>query len=250
VGKCLADIVVREKRLRWPVELGTDVLGERLLRVDRRGKYLLFRFRSGALIIHLGMSGRLRVVDISTPLIKHDHIDFVFEDHVVLRFNDSRRFGSIHFSSDPKSHWLLRELGPEPLEDAYNTDYLFQKSRNVRQPIKLFIMNSKVVVGIGNIYANEILFRSGIRPRIAAGRINRKRYNRIVNESKIILKEAIELGGTTLRDYLGSNGEKGYFVQSLDVYGREGESCRVCNADLKSTRLGQRATVYCPTCQR
>ena len=236
--------------MRWPVELGTDLLGEHLLRVDRRGKYLVFQFRSGALIVHLGMSGRLRVVDISTPLIKHDHIDLIFEDDVVLRFNDSRRFGSIHFSSEPKSHWLLCGLGPEPLEEAYNADYMFRRSRNVRQSIKPFVMNSKVVVGIGNIYANEALFRSGIRPRIAAGRISRKRYGRLVRESKAILKEAIEVGGTTLRDYLGSNGEKGYFVQSLDVYGREGEPCRICNADLKSIRLGQRATVYCANCQR
>ena len=250
VGKRLKDINVREGRLRWPVELDTDLTGQELLRVDRRGKYLLFHFRSGALILHLGMSGRLRIVNISTPLIKHDHIDFVFEHDLILRFNDSRRFGSVHFSSNPECHWLLRRLGPEPLEDAYNADYMFDKSRQVRQAIKPFVMNSRVVVGIGNIYANEALFRSGIRPRIAAGRVSRNRYKLLVRESKIILREAIEVGGTTLRDYFGSNGERGYFAQSLDVYGREGKLCRICSTGLKSIRLGQRATVYCPRCQR
>ena len=233
------------------MELPGDLVGARLDRVERRAKYLLFRFGDRSLIVHLGMSGRLRVVSRSTPLIKHDHVDIAFEGDRVLRLNDPRRFGSVHHVEGAvEDHWLLEHLGPEPLGEDFSGEYLHRRSRRVRQAVKTFIMDARVVVGVGNIYANEALFRAGIRPRVAAGRISRARHGRLVEAIRATLGEAIEAGGTTLRDYVGSNGEPGYFAQSLNVYGREGELCRACGTVLTGIRLGQRATVYCPKCQQ
>ena len=200
--------------------------------------------------IHLGMSGRLRVVSANMPAGKHDHVDFHFEDDQVLRLSDPRRFGSIHFSSDPvEAHWLLKNLGPEPLSADFSGEYLHHLSRHRRQAVKTFIMNAQVVVGVGNIYANESLYRAGIRPRNAAGRISKDRYVELERAIRSTLEEAIAMGGTTLRDYVGSDGKPGYFRQELFVYGREGKRCLRCETILKGIRLGQRATVYCPYCQ-
>ena len=184
------------------------------------------------------------------PLGKHDHIDFVFDQERILRFNDPRRFGSVHWTEeDPYQHSLLKDLGPEPLGEDFDGVYLFQQSRKRSTPVKNFIMNSHVVVGVGNIYANESLFRSKIRPSTKAGRISKKQYSTLVSQIKETLTNAIEVGGTTLRDYLGSNGEPGYFGLKLDVYGRAGEPCNTCGHTLKGTVLGQRQTVHCPKCQ-
>ena len=242
--------MVRDSRLRWPVVVPDGLLGLRLSAVDRRAKYLFLRFPGMTALVHLGMSGRLRVVSANLPAGKHDHVDFHFEDDRVLRLSDPRRFGSIHFSSDPvEAHWLIKNLGPEPLGPDFSGEYMHRLSRHRHQAVKMFIMNAQIVVGVGNIYANESLYRAGIRPRNAAGRISKDRYLELEGAIRNTLTEAIEMGGTTLRDYLGSEGKPGYFRQKLFVYGREGEGCRRCSTVLKGIRLGQRATVYCPTCQ-
>jgi len=196
------------------------------------------------------MSGRLRVVSANMPADKHDHVDFCFEDDRVLRLSDPRRFGSIHFTGDAvEAHWLINKLGPEPLSTDFSAEYLHRVSRRRRQPVKTFIMNAQVVVGVGNIYANEALYRAGIRPRNAAGRLSKGRYVVLEHAIRNTLEEAIEMGGTSLRDYVGSEGKPGYFQQKLFVYGREGKKCLRCETLLKGIRLGQRATVYCPSCQ-
>ena len=242
--------MVRDPRLRWPVVVPDGLFGLRLSSVDRRAKYLLLRFPGTTAIVHLGMSGRLRVVSENLPVGKHDHVDFRFEGDRVLRLNDPRRFGSIHFSDDPvEAHWLIKNLGPEPLSRDFSGEQMHRLSRRRHQAVKMFIMNAQVVVGVGNIYANEALYRAGIRPRNAAGRVSKARYLELESAIRSTLSEAIEMGGTTLRDYFGSEGKPGYFRQKLFVYGREGEECRRCSTELKGIRLGQRATVYCPTCQ-
>ena len=246
----MLEVVVRDSRLRWAVVVPDGLLGLRLNAVERRAKYLLFRFSRVTALVHLGMSGRLRVVSANTPAGKHDHVDFHFEDDRVLRLNDPRRFGSIHFTNDAvETHWLIKNLGPEPLSTDFSAEYLHHVSRQRRQAVKTFIMNAQVVVGVGNIYANEALYRAGIRPRNAAGRISKDRYVALERAIRNTLEEAIAMGGTTLRDYVGSDGKPGYFKQKLFVYGREGKKCLRCETVLKGIRLGQRATVYCPSCQ-
>lgn len=238
--------------MRWPVELPEEELvGQPLNAINRRGKYLLFEFDQGVLMLHLGMSGHLQVVSQNTPIKPHDHIDFVFGRDRVLRFNDPRRFGSVHWSRDDiHDHTLLRSLGLEPLSEQFDADYLHASSRRRKVAVKNFIMDSHVVVGVGNIYANESLFRAGIRPTRAAGRISIARYERLAEAIKSTLSEAIKVGGTTLRDFVDSGGQPGYFSQQLDVYGRAGEDCVNCNHPLNGIVLGQRQTVYCPRCQR
>lgn len=254
VGAKLVDLRVREPRLRWPVSLTMPVLvKDRLIKaVDRRGKYLLFLLESdGGLLLHLGMSGSVRVVPSGSPHLKHDHVDLVLDNSTELRFHDPRRFGSLHYAEQPlEGHPLLRKLGPEPLSDAFNGGYLYAKSRSRRLAVKPFIMDSHIVVGVGNIYAAEALFRTGIHPARSAGNISMGRYERLANQIREVLTEAIEIGGTTLRDFTNSKGEPGYFQQVLNVYGRGGMPCKRCNSTLKSITLGQRATVYCPRCQR
>ena len=197
------------------------------------------------------MSGHLQVVSANTPLKAHDHIDFVFENNRVLRFNDPRRFGSVHWSSrNIYQHPLLASLGVEPLGDEFNAQYLYERSRQRKIAVKNFIMDSHVVVGVGNIYANESLFKAGIRPTRAAGRISIQRYENLVSVIQATLEEAIALGGTTLRDFVDSGGQPGYFALNLDVYGRAGEPCVSCESELKGIVLGQRQTVFCPRCQR
>lgn len=242
---------IRDPRLRWPVELPPELRGERIVRLTRRAKYLLLHLDTGALILHLGMSGHLRIVSGNEPPGKHDHVDIILDHGLALRLTDPRRFGSLHWQPHPvEDHWLLRNLGVEPLAAAFTGDYLYAGSRGRRLAVKNFLMDARIVVGIGNIYANEALFKSGVRPRTAAGRLSRPRYRKIAAATRETLSAAIDQGGTTLRDFVGSDGRPGYFANELFVYGRGGKPCRRCGSILKSLRVGQRSTVYCPNCQR
>lgn len=252
-NKKVAEIIVRQEKLRWPVpaSLAREMPAQTIQTIDRRGKYLLLGTEAGTLLIHLGMSGSLRIVDSNRAAAKHDHIDIVLDGGQVLRYTDPRRFGCMLWHKDDiATHPLLSSLGPEPLCEIFSAQYLFDKSRNRAAAIKSFIMDSKVVVGVGNIYANEALFLAGIHPKRAAGKISLKRYRQLVACIKQVLERAIEVGGTTLRDFTDSKGEPGYFKQSLQAYGRGGLPCTVCQLALKEIRLGQRSTVYCSHCQR
>lgn len=253
VGKPVRDLIVRNGGLRWPVpaDLPEHLRGQVLQEVARRGKYLLLRFAHGSALWHLGMSGSLRIVQPNHPVGKHDHVDLVFQDGVVLRFNDPRRFGALLWSQDAlEHHKLLRHLGPEPLTDAFDAAYLYAKSRKRKQPVKSWLMDSRLVVGVGNIYANEALFAARIHPLRKAGRLTRPECERLVVEVKRILSHAIERGGTTLRDFVGGDGKPGYFAQELLVYGRAALPCKLCEKALTERRVGQRSTVYCTQCQR
>jgi formamidopyrimidine-DNA glycosylase len=249
-GQTIARVNVRESRLRWPVELPDHLSGSVVKSVARRAKYILIETATGALIVHLGMSGSLRVVAPNDAPRLHDHIDIEVKHGQWLRYNDPRRFGSFHFVEHPSAqHWLLKNLGPEPLGNEFSGDYLFAISRKRKVAVKNHIMDGKVVVGVGNIYAAESLFRAGIRPSTPAYKVSRLAYRFLAEAIREILANAINVGGTTLRDFVGSDGQPGYFKQSLNVYGRQGEACNVCQAQLKLQILGQRSTVYCPTCQ-
>lgn len=251
MGRVLIKAEVRNRHLRWPVELPDDIAGQRFVSVERRAKYLLLGMETGGLIVHLGMSGSLRLVSNNLEAGKHDHVDFHLDSGLCLRLTDPRRFGSIHWQRYPLAgHWLLKNLGVEPLTAACNGDYLHRHSRGRRIAVKNFIMDAHVVVGVGNIYANEALFRAGVRPRTAAGRISKQRFEGLSQAIKATLARAIELGGTTLRDFVGSDGRPGYFAAEHFVYARAGHPCRICGSVLKGVRSGQRATVYCPKCQR
>ena len=253
-GRLITAVHVRDARLRWGVQadLGQQLLGRRVNAVGRRSKYLILRTDNGGdLIIHLGMSGRLRVL--TTPVVpgRHDHLDIEFDNGRQLRLTDPRRFGAVLWApSGAEQHVRLLNLGPEPLTDAFDGDVLFRATRGRRVPIKQLLMDAEVVVGVGNIYANEALFMAGIRPRTGAGRLSRVHCIRLAAAIKTVLQLAIEAGGTSFRDFVGSDGRRGYFEQSLNVYGREGEPCRGCGRRLTGLRLAGRATVYCGTCQR
>lgn len=251
-GKTVARLTVREARLRWPVpaDLAEQVEGHTLLEADRRAKYLLLRFAGGTIIVHLGMSGSLRVITDNSPPLRHDHVELAFTDGTLIRFNDPRRFGCWLWADEPEQHPLLASLGPEPLAMEFNGPYLFRKSRGRQVPVKSFLMDNRVVVGVGNIYANEALFKAGIHPARAAGRISAERYQRLAEHIKETLSAAILMGGTTLRDFVNSDGKPGYFAQSLLVYGRGGEDCTGCGRPLLEVRMNQRTTVYCGRCQR
>lgn len=252
LGQTVAEVIIRQPKLRWPVsaELAEQLTGQVILTINRRAKYILAQTSTGALVIHLGMSGSLRILPKDTPLLKHDHIDIVLTNGQCLRFNDPRRFGAfIWTQEDPYQHVLLAQLGPEPLTAAFSGAYLFQKSRTKSMPVKTFIMNSKVVVGVGNIYANEALFLAGIHPEQPANKLAEQQCHKLVTAIKQVLTFAIELGGTTLRNFVSSEGKPGYFKQQLYVYGRGGQACKNCATLLTETRLGQRATVFCPCCQ-
>lgn len=252
-GKRVEAVVVRNERLRWPVPaaLAAELPGQKIDAIERRAKYLLLRTKRGTLLAHLGMSGSLRIVEPSAPVRKHDHVDIVLTGGTVLRFHDPRRFGCMLWVTGAlDEHPLLAGLGPEPLSTELTGDYLFTRSRKRSAPIKSFIMDQRIVVGVGNIYANEALFAAGISPRRKSGTVTRAQYDALVAEIKAVLNRAIEAGGTTLRDFVGGDGKPGYFVQELLVYGRGGESCTRCRSTLREIRQGQRATVYCPKCQR
>jgi formamidopyrimidine-DNA glycosylase len=250
-GRRISGWQLRQPRLRWPVVLPDRLRGERVHRVLRRAKYLILETDSGALIVHLGMSGSLKLARSDAPAGRHDHVDLEFDDKRILRLTDPRRFGSIHYhAGDWREHWLIKHLGVEPLDDEFDGTHLHATSRGRRVAVKLLLMDASVVVGVGNIYANEALFRAGIRPRLAAGRITLDRYQALADSIRTVLREAIEQGGTTLRDFVDESGRRGYFSQSLSVYGRADLPCFRCGSVLKGLRLGQRATVYCPKCQR
>jgi len=248
----ILSVKVRQPKLRWPVTpaLAIELPGLNFYSVNRRGKYLLLDTDDGTLLIHLGMSGSLRIVPADSSPAKHDHVDIIFENNIALRYTDPRRFGCILWVNQPiHSHALLKNLGPEPLSDDFDGDYLKLVSAGKQTSVKNFIMDSGVVVGVGNIYANESLFDAKIRPTRKAGNISLKRFQLLAEQIKIVLLNAINVGGTTLRDFTGSDGKPGYFKQSLKVYGRGGEPCTVCNRGLSEIRIGQRSTVYCSDCQ-
>ncbi len=247
----VCDVIIRDRRLRWPVPTDIDkcLPGQQIRSVARRAKYLLFDTDAGTAIMHLGMSGSVRIIDDGEPAGKHDHVDICFGSGKALRFRDPRRFGSLLWAENPLEHALLKNLGPEPLSDDFSGEHLWRRSRGRKVAIKPFIMNASIVVGVGNIYASEALFRAGIHPRRAAGRIAAERLDRLAAAIKAVLQRAIEAGGTTLRDFHGGDGEPGYFKQQLDVYDREGLPCRACKTAIRSIVLGQRSTYYCLRCQ-
>ena len=252
IGQRVSRVIVRERRLRWPVPEDLDVRlsGQRIEAVERRAKYLLIKAEAGTLISHLGMSGNLRLVEAGLPAAKHEHVDIELESGLALRYTDPRRFGAMLWSELPLEHELLARLGPEPLTELFDGERLYQLSRGKAVAVKPFIMDNAVVVGVGNIYATEALFAAGIDPRRAAGTVSRARYVRLAGEIKRVLAHAIERGGTTLRDFIGGDGQPGYFQQELFAYGRGGQFCKVCGSTLREVKLGQRASVYCPKCQR
>ena len=252
-GHTIAEIIVREPRLRWPVpeDINQVLSGKTITQVKRRAKYLLLDTGSGHLIVHLGMSGSLKVLKNDTPPGKHDHIDILLTDGQQLRYTDPRRFGAILWSECPlHEHKLLKNLGPEPLDSEFTTQRLFQMSRSKRQSVKTFIMDNKVVVGVGNIYSSEALFKAETRPDRACGKISLNRYEQLVEAIKETLTKAIEQGGTTLRDFVGGDGKSGYFKQELAVYGRTGQPCIKCGKSIKEIKLRNRSSYYCNYCQR
>jgi formamidopyrimidine-DNA glycosylase len=252
-GRRIADLKVRDGRLRYPVppDLGATLAGQRIAGLRRRGKYLLLDLDRGTLLIHLGMSGSLRVMPASAQPGPHDHIDLILADGPCLRLRDPRRFGAfLWLTGAAEAHRLLVHLGPEPLGDGFDGDYLHRASRGRRVAVKAFIMDAGVVVGVGNIYANEALFLAGIHPNRSAGRIGLDRYRTLAKRIRAVLAAAIEQGGTSLRDFVQEDGNPGYFAQSLKVYGRAGEPCPTCAAPIRQRRIGQRASFYCPRCQR
>ena len=251
-GKTIHAVIVRNKHLRWPVpaSLARALPGRQILDITRRAKYLLFHFDSGTLIVHLGMSGSLRVADCQQAAEKYDHVEIVLNTGLCMRLRDPRRFGAVLWTTkDPAHHKLLKDLGPEPLSAAFNGDYLYAKSRGRKSAIRDFLMNTKIIAGIGNIYANEALFHARIPPRRAAGKISRARCADLALAIRTTLEKAIHAGGTTLRDFRNGDGHPGYFQQSLFVYGRGGEPCGVCHTLVRGLRIGQRSAFYCPRCQ-
>lgn len=248
----VAGMTIRDKRLRWPIAAGLarSVTGQSIRSIGRRAKYLLLELDTACLVIHLGMSGSLRFLEKPTPPLKHDHYDILLSGGGLIRYNDPRRFGSLHLTTTPATHPLLRSLGPEPLGSEFNGEYLWRRSRGRQVGIKQLIMNGRIVVGVGNIYANEALYRAGIHPTRPAGRIARPRIDRLCAEIRNVLEDALRSGGTTLRDFVGSDGRPGYFRQSLSVYERGGLPCQRCGNTIRRRVIGQRASYYCAACQR
>ena len=251
-GRTVSGMNVHNPNLRWrvPARLKTNLVGRKVDSVSRRAKYLLLNTAGGSVIIHLGMSGSLRILDPGTPRHLHDHIDILFDGDRSLRFRDPRRFGCVLWARRPAQHRLLKSLGPEPLADEFNGAYLFQTSRRRPGAIKNLLMNANVVSGLGNIYANEALYAAGIHPHRAANRTSLKRYERLADEIKRILVEAIAAGGTTLRDFQRADGQPGYFRYALKVYDREGAHCLQCRTTVRRSSIQQRSSFYCPRCQR
>ncbi len=253
VGRRIRRLRVHDRRLRWPVDaaLAAAVDGSTIRRAGRRAKYLLIETESGTLILHLGMSGSLRVLPVNTPRVAHDHVDIELDSDQTLRFNDPRRFGCLLFTpDDPALHPLLSRLAPEPLEAGFDADYLWKITRRRSVAIKQLIMNSRLVVGVGNIYASEALFRARIRPRRRASSLTRAECARLARAIKATLAMALKAGGTTLRDYIGADGNPGYFRQKLYVYERAGDPCRVCRKPLRQFTQNARSTYWCPVCQK
>jgi formamidopyrimidine-DNA glycosylase len=252
-GQLIQTVIVRESRLRWPVpdNLATILPHQQVQSIRRRGKYLLFRCSQGHILIHLGMSGNLRVLPPDTPVKKHDHLDLIFNRQVCLRYHDPRRFGSVLWTTASiLTHPLLANLGLEPLETEFTGNYLYRGAQKRQVAVKNYIMNSHIVVGVGNIYANEALFLTGLHPARAAGDISLKRYQNLAKNIKQVLTAAIEMGGTTLHDFSDSAGQPGNFRQALQVYGRAGRACMRCGQTVQLQKIGQRASYFCPKCQR
>ena len=253
VNQTISKIIVRERKLRWPIPDNIHSLShnQSVEAVLRRGKYLILQLQHGYILIHLGMSGSLRITDTNRPPDKHDHVDFLFKNNKVLRFHDPRKFGCILWTNNHfEKHKLLHSLGPEPLDKAFNGEYLYQYTRKRQVNIKTCIMNSQAVVGVGNIYASESLFKAGINPKTKAGRLSKQRCHKLVDAIQSTLKEAISAGGTTLRDFTNGDGKPGYFAQQLSVYGRADLPCQNCKTPIKQFIQQQRSTFYCPQCQR
>jgi len=254
VDQVITEVRINNPHLRWPVpvdELQSALPRQKILSVDRRAKYLLLDCGNGHLIVHLGMSGSLRILKQSVPAEKHEHVEIFFKNGSVLRLRDPRRFGAVLWTDKlPQTHTLLASLGPEPLSDDFNAEYLFKQTRKRRCCIKNLIMDAHIVAGVGNIYASESLFHAGIRPSNAAMRLSRQSCSRLVHAIKKTLTQAIAAGGTTLRDFTDSNGQAGYFSQGLFVYARDGQNCLYCENLIKRKQLGQRSSFYCPYCQK
>ena len=251
LGNSVISVDVHDSRLRWPVAEEVESLRRRkVLSVTRRAKYILIEFSNGYLISHLGMSGSLRICEPEIELRKHDHLVFHLSSGKQMRYHDPRRFGCALWSQAPECHELISHLGPEPLGDTFTPEYLYEKSKKASTSIKQFIMNNKVVVGVGNIYACESLFLSGISPKRAASTISKKRIFTLYDNIRKVLSAAIEQGGTTLRDFVNQDGNPGYFQQKLYTYNQEGQACKTCGGTIKRIVQGQRSTFYCPACQR
>ena len=252
VGKTIREVTIRDRRLRWPIPETVDALaGSKVRSATRRAKYLLFDVGSGHLLLHLGMSGSLRIAKPNTEWRKHDHVGLRMSSGKELRFHDPRRFGCVLFcEGDPAAHKLIRDLGPEPLHESFDTNYLAALAKGKKVAIKQFIMNAHIVVGVGNIYACEALFMAGIHPTRAAGQVSKARLGKLVAAIKEVLGHSIEMGGTTLRDFLREDGEPGYFKQSLRVYDREEEPCLTCESSVKRVVQSGRSTFFCASCQR
>jgi len=252
VGHRVIELAIRQSRLRWPIPavLRRALPGQRIESVERRAKYLLAHTQAGSALLHLGMSGSLRILGANTLPQTHDHFDWHLDSGRILRYTDPRRFGCLLWQKPDSVHPLLANLGPEPLGEEFSGKYLWQRSRGRAAAVKLFLMDQHIVVGVGNIYAAEALFAAGIHPRRAAGSVSLARYERLAEEVKRILAHAIDRGGTTLRDYINPDGVPGYFELELFVYGRAGEPCKVCGTSIRAIVLGQRSTFYCPQCQR
>lgn len=251
IKQVIQAVIVRQPKLRWPVpESIQTFVGEQVSSVSRRGKYLIITTGRGDLLMHLGMSGSLRICQADEPALAHDHVDVCFENGVALRLRDPRRFGAVLWADKALEHSLISHLGPEPLTNEFQGATLFKGSRGRTKGVKKYIMDSKIVVGVGNIYANEALFLAGIKPTAAAGKISAARYDKLAQTIKQVLAQAIEAGGTTLKDFVNGEGKPGYFANELNVYGREGLPCLKCDAPLKSLRIDNRATVFCGACQR
>jgi formamidopyrimidine-DNA glycosylase len=244
---------VRSAKLRWPIpkDLPRLLQGQTIRGLQRRAKYLLINFDRGTLILHLGMSGSLRILTTPTPPDKHDHFDLILANGVILRLRDPRRFGAVLWHvGELSKHPLFSKLGPEPLLNSFDGEYLYGATRKRNAAIKLVIMDSHVVVGVGNIYANEALFRAGIKPLLSAGKLSRLRCDKLVNEIRSTLNESITLGGSSLRDYVDSDGKQGYFQQHYWVYGRAKEPCKKCGTSIRQIKQSQRSSFYCPSCQK
>lgn len=252
-GQQISGVVIRNTQLRWPIpeQLPAILRGQTVRTLKRRAKYLLIECDSGTLILHLGMSGSLRVLPANTAPEKHDHFDLLLKNGKLMRLRDPRRFGAVLWhSGDIATHPLFASLGPEPLLDEFDAEYLYRVTRKRSAALKLVLMDNHVVVGVGNIYANEALFRSGIRPQLAANKLSRARSTKLVQNIREILTASIAQGGSTLRDFVDSNGKPGYFQQTYNVYGRAGEPCRACGSTIRQIKQGQRSSFYCPHCQK
>ena len=253
VGRRVSRVLIRERRLRWPIppELAERLEGHLITGLARRAKYLLASARDGTALIHLGMSGSLRIVSNGEPAGRHDHVDWRLDDGRCLRYRDPRRFGAMLWCDGPPAgHPLLSRLGPEPFSDAFHGDWLYERSRGRRAAVKSFLMDGRIVAGVGNIYANEALFEAGIHPGRPAGRISRGRYAQLASVLRRILRRSIGAGGTSFRDYVRTDGEPGRYQTRLMAYDRAGEACIRCGATLRGRTIGQRSTVWCPRCQR